>query len=228
MQQPGPSFLLMPDVKQEPVSPKYADLTSTTPPPAQASQRYTPSPNPLNPSISPANIPIVGDAMGYIPSISPLQNANIPIQQYQTQSNQNQFNIPNTNMVTATMNFLNQNEQKNVNNILPNNNLDNLNQLDNRINQLDNTQNNNNDNILDNVSGMNISSLLDLDSQQQINTNDLDMISDLLIFGNGSETATNQTNQANTPMTINAIQSNTFDDEEENMTDSFKQFTLQE
>ncbi|XP_031634874.1 embryonic polarity protein dorsal isoform X2 [Contarinia nasturtii] len=224
MQQPPTAFLLMPDVKQEPVSPKYVDstTTTTTPPPPH---RYTPSPNPLNPSLSP-NIP--GDMMGYIPSVSPLQNANIlNPQQYQTQSNHNQFNIPNTSMVTATINFLtnNQTEQKNVTNILPNNNLDNLNQLDNRINQLDTAQNENNENILDNVSGMNISSFLDLDSQQQINTNDLDMISDLLSFGNGTETAANQ---SNTPMTINAIQSNTFGDEEENMTDSFKQFSLQE
>lgn len=170
---------------------------------------------------------------GYIPSVSPLQNPNniLNQQQYQTQSNQNQFNIPNTSMVNAAVNFLNnvnnnnnnpnqnnQSDQRNLGDILTNNNLDN-------INQLDNIQNTNNENVLENVSGMNISSLLDLDSQQQINTNELglsnDLLNDLLKnIGNG-ETGTNP------PMTINTIQTNTFEADEDNMTDSFKQISIE-
>lgn len=233
------NYLLLPDaaVKQEPISPNYTS-TSPTPPP----QRYTPSPNPLYPASVSPNIPIQGipqqpqfDMMGYIPSVSPLQNPNIlNQQQYQTQQpNPNQFNIPNTNMVNAAVNFLNNNnnninlnqnnqtEQRNIGDILTNNNLDN-------INQLDNIQNTNNENVLDNVSSMNISSLLDLDSQQQINTNDLglsnDLLNDLLKnIDNGG----NGTNQGITPMTINTIQTNTFEAEEENMTDSFKQISIE-
>lgn len=227
------NFLLLPDaaVKQEPVSPSYADLTnsSVSPPP---NKRYTPSPNPnsLHPtSISP-NIPIQGishqqqfDMMNYIPSVSPLQNANILNQPYQGQTNQGQFHIPNATMVNAAVNFMNtdQNhnnhtEQRNIEDILTNNNLDN-------INQLDNAPNPNNENVLESVSAMNISSLLDLDSQQQINTNELlsnDLLNDLI------KNLDNNENQGANPMTINAIQ-NTFDADEENMTDSFKQISIE-
>lgn len=173
---------------------------------------------------------------GYLPSVSPLQDANIlNQQQYQTQPNPNQFNIPNTSMVNAAVNFLNNNnnnnnanqnnqcEQRNLGEILTNNNLDN-------INQLDNIQNTNNENVLDNVSGMNISSLLDLDSQQQINTNELGLSNDLLndLLKNIGNSDTVGTNQGTiTPMTINTIQTNTFEADEENMTDSFKQISIE-
>lgn len=226
------NYLLLPDaVKQEPISPNYAS-TSPTPPPHQ---RYTPSPNPLHPASVSPNIPIQGIPQshfdmvgGYIPSVSPLQNPNIlnqQQQQYQPQPNQNQFNIPNTNIVNAAVNFLNNNpnmnnqtEQRTIGDILTNNNLNN-------INQLDNIQNTNNENVLDNVSGMNISSLLDLDSQQQINTNELglsnDLLNDLLKNIDNGEPGTNQA------MTINTIQTNTFGADEENMTDSFKQISIE-
>ncbi|XP_055309585.1 embryonic polarity protein dorsal-like isoform X6 [Sitodiplosis mosellana] len=229
-QQNNVNYLLLPDtaVKQEPISPNYASTSPTPPPP----QRYTPSPNPLHPASVSPNIPIQGipqqshfDMMGgYIPSVSPLQNTNIlNQQQYQTQPNQNQFNIPNTSLVNAAVNFLNNNpnqtnqtDQRNLGNILANNNLDNINQLD------------NNENVLDNVSGMNISSLLDLDSQQQINTNELglsnDLLNDLLKNIGNSDTGTNQ---GITQMTINTIQTNTFEADEENMTDSFKQISIE-
>lgn len=211
---------MLPDVKQEPRSPNYGDLANTTPP----HQRYTPSPNPLHPiSISP-NIPM----MGYAASVSPLQNANIlNQQQYQTQPNQNQFNIPNTNMVNATVNFLNnipnqtnQTEQRTIGEILANNNLNNL-------NQLDSVPNTNNENVLENVSGMNISSLLDLDSQQHINTNDLGISNDVLndLLKNLDADGTN--NQNGAPMIVNTIQTNTFGADEENMTDSFKQISIE-
>lgn len=228
------NFLLLPDaaVKQEPASPNYADLTNTSPTPPPP-QRYTPSPNPLHQtSISPHN-PIQGishqsqfDMMSYIPSVSPLQNANMLNQPYQGQTNQGQFLIPNATMVNAAVNFLNtdqnhnhQTEQRNIEDILTNNNLDN-------INQLDNAPNPNNESVLESVSGMNISSLLDLDSQQQINTNELlsnDLLNDLIKNLDNGE---NNDNPGMNPLTINTIQ-NTFDADEENMTDSFKQISIE-
>lgn len=185
------------------------------------------------------------DMMNYIPSVSPLQNANIlNNQQYQQppQNAQNQFNIPNTIMVNAAVNFmsntnttlannndnnnspqhhLNPAEQRNIEDILTNNNLTNMNQLDGMANA---------DNVLDNDSSMNISSLLDLDSQQQINSSNLllsnDMLNDLIKnLDNGMETSQNQ---GAIPITINAIETNNLDaDEEENMTDSFKQISIE-
>lgn len=161
------NFLMLPDaVKQEPTSPNYTIAsTSTTPPPLK---RYTPSPNPLNPTTISPNMQTQGvlpsfDMMGnYAPSISPLQNVNtLNQQQYQAQINQNQFNIPNANIVNAAVNFLNNNnntnqsnqmEQRNIGDILTNHNMN--------LNQLDNVPNTHNDNVLD--SGMNISSLLNL------------------------------------------------------------------
>lgn len=161
------NFLMLPDaVKQEPTSPNYTIAsTSTTPPPPK---RYTPSPNPLNPTTISPNMQTQGvlpsfDMMGnYAPSISPLQNVNtLNQQQYQAQINQNQFNIPNANIVNAAVNFLNNNnntnqsnqmEQRNIGDILTNHNMN--------LNQLDNVPNTHNDNVLD--SGMNISSLLNL------------------------------------------------------------------
>lgn len=229
------NYLMLPDaaaVKQEPISPKF-DLTTTTPPP---SQRYTPSPNPLPSTSFSPDIQMQSvshqpqcDMMSNIPSVSPLQHANNILinnqQQYQTQTQQSfQYNIPNTTMTNTAVNFLNNNnqiEQRNIDDILANNNnLDNLNQF----NNLQTTNNGNNE--LDSVSGMNISSLLDLDSQQQINTNELgisnDLLNDLLKnIGNGD------VNQCTTPMAINAIQTNNFEADEDNMTDSFKQISIE-
>lgn len=248
--QQAQNYLLLPDaaVKQEPRSPNYVDLlnTSTTPPPpASSSQRYTPSPNPLHThSISP-NIPVQGmqqyDMLNYIPTVSPLQNANLLNQQYQQQPQpqgaQNQFNIPNTIMVNAAVNFmnttttannsntstqnhLNPNEQRNIEDILTNNNLTNMNQLDGMTNA---------ENVLDNDSSMNISSLLDLDSQQQINSSNLllsnDMLNDLIKnLDNGMDQSQNQ---GAIPITINSIETNNLDADEENMTDSFKQISIE-
>lgn len=245
------NYLLLPDsaVKQEPRSPNYVDLasTSTTPPPPH---RYTPSPNTMHPhSISP-NIPVHGmqqqtqyDIMTFLPSVATLQNANNILnqqqQQYQpqTQATQHQFNIPNTTMVNVAVNFMNNNpnnnninstqshhptEQRNIEDILTNNNLTNMNQLDGMTNA---------GNVLDNDNNsMNISSLLDLDSQQQINSNLLlsnDMLSDLIKnLDNGGAMETNE-NQGAIPITINAIETNNFDADEENMTDSFKQISIE-
>lgn len=244
------NYLLLPDsaVKQEPRSPNYVDLASasTTPPPPH---RYTPSPNTLHPhSISP-NIPVQGmqqqqqtqyDILNYLPTISTLQqNVNILNQQQyqtQTQATQHQFNIPNTTMVNVAVNFLNNNpnninstqphhpaEQRNIADVLTNNHLTNMNQLDgmtNAGNVLDN----------DNVNDVNISSLLDLDSQQQINSSNLlmsnDMLSDLFKNLDNGTMDTNE-NQGGIPSTINAIQTNNFDANEENMTDSFNKISIE-
>lgn len=237
-QQQQQNFLLLPDaaVKQEPLSPNYVDLASTSNTPPPPNQRYTPSPNTLHSTSMSPNIPIQGisqqpqyDMGNYIPSVSPLQNANILNQQYRPQTNNpNQFNIPNATMVNAAVNFMNNNsnqsnqtEQRNIEDILTNNHLDN-------INQLDNVANTNNENVLDNVSSMNISSLLDLDSQQQINSNLLltnDLLSDLIKNLDNGETG--MENQGAIPITINAIQANNFGADEENMTDSFKQISIE-
>lgn len=248
------NYLLLPDsaVKQEPRSPNYVDLasTSTTPPPPQ---RYTPSPNTMHPlSISP-NIPIQGmqqqqqqtqyDIMNYLPTVSPLQNANNILNQQQfqpqTQATQHQFNIPNTTMVNVAVNFMNNNPnnnnnninsiqshhptaQRNIEDILTNNNLTNMNQLDGMTTA---------GNVLDNDNNsMNISSLLDLDSQQQINSSNLllsnDMLNDLIKNLDNGAMETNE-NQGAIPITINAIETNNFDADEENMTDSFKQISIE-
>lgn len=209
-------------------------------------------------SISP-NIPIQGmqqqpqqqqqtqfDILNYLPTVSPLQNANIlnqPQQQQfiqpQTQATQHQFNIPNTTMVNVAVNFMNNNpnnnnnninsiqplhqsEQRNIEDILTNNNLTNMNQLDgmaNAGNALDNENN-----------SMNISSLLDLDSQQQINSSNLllsnDMLNDLIKNLDNGAMDTNE-NQGAIPITINAIETNNLDADEENMTDSFKKISFE-
>lgn len=212
------NFLLLPDVKQEPRSPNYVDLantSATSPPP----HRYTPSPNTLNSTSMSPNIPVQQhyDMGNYIPSVSPLQNANMLNQQYSTQTtNPNQF-ITNQTMVAMNTNSnqCNQTEQRNIEDIFTNNNLDN-------INQFDNATNTNVECVSDNVSSMNISNLLDLDSQQQINSNLLfsnDLLSDLFNRLDNGE------NQEAIPITINAIQTNNM--EEENMTDSFKQISIE-
>lgn len=205
-------------------------------------------------SISP-NIPIQGmqqqqqtqfDILNFLPTVSPLQNVNIlnqPQQQQQqfiqpqTQATQHQFNIPNTTMVNVAVNFMNNNpnnnninsiqplhqtEQRNIEDILTNNNLTNMNQLDgmaNAGNALDNENN-----------SMNISSLLDLDSQQQINSSNLlisnDMLNDLIKNLDNGAMDTNE-NQGAIPITINAIETNNLDADEENMTDSFKKISFE-
>lgn len=182
--------------------------------------------------------------MNFLPTVSPLQNANNILNQQQqqqfqpqTQATQHQFNIPNTTMVNATVNFMNNNpnnnninsiqnhhptEQRNIEDILTNNNLTNMNQLDGMANA---------GNVLDNDNNsMNISSLLDLDSQQQINSSNLllsnDMLNDLIKNLDNGAMDTNE-NQGAIPITINAIETNNFDADEENMTDSFKQISIE-
>lgn len=235
------NYLLLPDVKQEPRSPNYVNLasTSTTPPPPQ---RFTPSPNYPH-SISP-NIPVLGiqqqqqpqlqtqyDAMNFIPTVPTLQqNANdiLNPQQYQPQMQapQHQFNIPNTTMVNVAVNFMNPNpnnninstqphhpvEQRNIEDILTNNNLTNMNQLDGMTNA---------GNILDNDNNsMNINSLLDLDSHNQINSSNLMLSNDTF-----NDLMNNLDNGI--PITINAIQTTNMDADEDNMTDSFKQISIE-
>lgn len=237
------NYLQFPDVKQEPISPHYdVACSSITPPPPQ---RYTPSPNMLHANSFTPNIPIQGvsqqthfEMVGYIPSVSPLQQTNILNQPYQSppnqnhNPNQNQINIQNI-MGNADMHFLNNNnnnnnnhnpnlnnqtEQSNLGDVLTNN-LDNINCLNNITNTT------NQDNAME---SMNISSLLDLDSQQQINTSEL-MSNDLLNdFIKNLDNGGNGANE--TPLNVNAMQTNNIDaaaDEEENMTDSFKQFSIE-
>lgn len=242
------NYLQFPDIKQEPISPHYdMACSSITPPPPQ---RYTPSPNMLHANSFTPNIPIQGvsqqphyEMVGYIPSVSPLQQTNILNQPYQSPPNQNhnpnpnQINIQNI-MGNAGINFLNNNnnnnnnnnhnqnlnnqtEQRNLGDVLTNN-LDNINCLNNV------TSTTNEDNAMESVS-MNISSLLDLDSQQQINTSDLIMSTDML--NDIMKNLANEGNGANqTPLNVNVMQTNNIDaaaDEEENMTDSFKQFSIE-
>lgn len=217
-QQQQHNYLQLPDVKQEPISPNYGDLASSnTPPPPQ---RFTPSPNMYNVNSFSPNIPIQAryDMGGYIPSVSPLQHANLLNQPYQSPSNQNQGNITNA-MDNAAINFFNNNQNPNLNNQTEQRNLGDIlaNNLDN-INCLNNIPStNNNDNALENVS-MNISSLLDLDSQQHINTSEL-LASD--VFNDIMQNLDNGGNGAN------AIQNNNVEADEENMTDSFKAISIE-
>lgn len=194
--------LLVPDasIKQEPVSPNF--LASTNPSSPQGNQRFTPSPNTLLPSSLSPNIPGMTThqqqyAMGYMPSVSPLQNSNILNQQFTIpqSNNLNQFNITNDFVNNNNLHGGNQMDQNNtIEQILVNNNLGNINQ----INQLDNNNiTNTNNNALD--SDINISNLLDMDSQQQINSNDFSSLLRL---------------------------TNNFDVDEDNMSDSFKHITI--
>lgn len=216
-QHAGTSLLVpVPDasIKQEPVSPNFS--ASTNPSSPQGNQRYTPSPNTILPSSLSPNIAMTihqqqYDMMSSIPSVSPLQNSNIVNQQYTLpQSNNfNQFNIPNDFINNNNLNHGNQMEQNNtIEQILVSNNLGNINQ----INQLDNNNiTNTNNNALD--SDININNLLDMDSQQQINSNDLSGILRYLDNNNGTN-APQQT----------AAHPNVFD--EDNMSDSFNHITI--
>lgn len=232
--------LYLPDaaVKQEPISPRYGDLAS----PSAQHHRYTPSPNQMPASsISPnqlastsmsLNIPIQQQHydMGqqYPPSVSPL-NANMLNLQYQTQANnQTHSNIPNAsifNEAVAAANFLNNNsqqtqpsEQRNIEDIFMNNNL-------NDMNQLDNVTHTNHDANLD-TSSMNISSLLNLDSQNQINSSFLanDLTEFMCKLDNAPMVGGNQDI---IPIMIDAMQTNQANPEEENMTDSFKNISIE-
>lgn len=203
-------------IKQEPVSPNFA--ASTNPSSPQGNQRYTPSPHTLlPPSLSP-NIGMTihqqqYDIMNFIPSVSPLHNSNIVNQPYTLpqSNNLNQFNIPNDFINNNDLNQCNQMEQNNtIEQILVSANLGNINQ----INQLDNNNTTNaNNNALD--SDINISSLLDMDSQQQINSNDFSGLLRLIDNNNG----TNAPQQTST-------HTNVFDVDEDNMSDSFKHITI--
>lgn len=131
------------------------------------------------------------------------------------------INNPNNNNINSTQSHL-PTEQRNIADILTNNNLTNMNQLDGMTNGA---------NVLDNENNsMNISSLLDLDSQQQINSSNLllsnDMLNDLIKNLDNGAMDTNE-NQGAIPITINAIETNNFDADEENMTDSFKQISIE-
>lgn len=217
-QQQQQNYLQLPDVKQEPISPNYGDLASSnTPPPLQ---RFTPSPNIYNVNSFSPNIPIQAryDMGGYIPSVSPLQHANLLNQPYQSPSNQNQVNITNA-MDNAAINFFNNNQNPNLNNQTEQRNLGDI--LANNLNNINCLNNipttNNDDNGMENVS-MNISSLLDLDSQQHINTSEL-LSSD--VFNDIMKNLDNGGNGAN------AIQNNNVEADEENMTDSFKAISIE-
>lgn len=191
---------LMPDslIKQEPVSP----------------HRFTPSPNPMLPT---SVLPNMQTMMYNVPSVSPLQNPNILNQQCQPQASTAQFTMTNNPMDDFLISTGNKNIQMDQT-MLSNNNLNNLNQLD----QTTTAQGND----LDSYGNVNLSSLLDLDSQQQISTNDTNGFSGLLQYINNLENAENNAQQV-IPIQVQTIQPDTFNMEEENMTDSFKQFSIE-
>lgn len=234
-QQQTGMHLLLPDtsIKQEPISPQYRDINITTTPPPAMQQRYTPSPNQglLPTSLSP-NMPMQNiqnqqhpAMMGYMPSVSPLQNNMIDMQ-FQQQLNQNQFNIPMNCMAPdLPTNLPNQNNQMNnqadIQNVLANNNLG-------QINELDDVTNANN-NPLDS-GNMNISSLLNLDSQQ-INTTELSGLSGIMDYlvnaADGGDQQQQQLQATIIPVKqIQTGQDASFQVEEENMSDSFKQISI--
>lgn len=223
-----PNIYLPDAVKQEPISPRYGDLSSPSP----QHQRYTPSPNQLPTTTLPSNqLPSTSmslnipapqshyDMNNYSANVSP-NNANMLNVQYSTQANQHS-NIPNASVFTEAGHFLNNNsnpshqtEQRNIEDIFMNNNLNN-------INPLDNVTNTNQVAEIDS-SGMNISSLLNLDSQNQINSSFLSHdFSDIL------RKLDNGDNQDAIPILIDAIQPNQEQPDEENMTDSFKNISIE-